>query len=40
MHVDRAVALNADCARFAATTTQFAQYRDTPAFRAHQARWK
>ena len=40
MHIDRAVAINPDCARFAATTTQFAPYRDTQEFRAHQARWK
>ena len=39
-HIDRAVTLNADCARWAATTTQFAPYRDTPEFRAHQASWK
>ncbi|MEO8680597.1 MAG: tetratricopeptide repeat protein [Vicinamibacterales bacterium] len=39
VHLDRAVALNHDCARFAASAAQFAPYRDTPAFRAHQASW-
>jgi tetratricopeptide (TPR) repeat protein len=39
-HVDRAVVLNPDCARYAATTPTFAPYRDAPQFRARLAAWK
>jgi DNA-binding winged helix-turn-helix (wHTH) protein/TolB-like protein/Flp pilus assembly protein TadD len=39
-HLDRAVALDAACARFAATTPAFAAYRDTPQFRTRLAGWQ
>jgi hypothetical protein len=39
LHLDRAVALDAACAQFAATTPAFAPYRDTPQFRARLAGW-
>ncbi len=39
-HVDRAVALNADCATYATVTPSFAPYRDTAQFRARLAAWK
>jgi DNA-binding winged helix-turn-helix (wHTH) protein/tetratricopeptide (TPR) repeat protein len=39
-HVDRAVALNADCAKYAAATPSFAPYRDAPQFQARLAAWK
>ena len=40
LHLDRAVALEAACAQFAATTPAFAPYRDTPQFRARLAGWQ
>jgi DNA-binding winged helix-turn-helix (wHTH) protein/TolB-like protein/Flp pilus assembly protein TadD len=39
LHLERAVALDAACAQFAATTPAFAPYRDTPQFRARLAGW-
>jgi DNA-binding winged helix-turn-helix (wHTH) protein/TolB-like protein len=39
-YLDRAVALEPACARFAATTPAFAAYRDTPPFRTRFARWQ
>jgi DNA-binding winged helix-turn-helix (wHTH) protein/TolB-like protein/Tfp pilus assembly protein PilF len=39
-HLDRAVALDAACAQFAATTAAFAPYRDTAQFRARLAGWQ
>jgi hypothetical protein len=39
-YLDRAVALDAACAQFAATTAAFAPYRDAPHFRAPLAGWQ
>ena len=38
-YLDRAVAVDPSCARFAATTAAFSSHRDSPAFRARLSRW-